>query len=72
MLLLGNFTARFFFGGTETIHALRGQWREIPAGDATVSALATLHPLDLMAAPINKRLVWADLLAFKARGATPA
>ena len=67
VLLLGNFTARFFFGGAETIHALRGQWREISAGETTVPALATLHPLDLMAAPINKRLVWADLLAFRAK-----
>ena len=66
VLILGNFTARFFFGTGETIHGLRGEWREISAGDRILPALATLHPVDLMTAPVNKRLAWADLLAFKA------
>ncbi|MBO9168009.1 uracil-DNA glycosylase [Rhizobium sp. L245/93] len=67
LLLLGNFTARFFFGGNETIHALRGHWREIGAGAGSVPAIATLHPQDLLTAPINKRLAWQDLLAFRRR-----
>jgi DNA polymerase len=67
LLLLGNFTARFFFGASETIHQLRGEWRELSAGGHRVPALATLHPQDLVAAPVNKRFAWADLLAFKAR-----
>ncbi|CAN7646966.1 uracil-DNA glycosylase [Rhizobium sp. LjRoot30] len=67
VLLLGNFSARFFFGGSETIHSVRGQWREISAGSLTVPAIASLHPQELLTAPINKRLAWADLLAFRAR-----
>jgi DNA polymerase len=67
LLLLGNFTARFFFGGNDTIHQLRGEWRELPVGGITVATLATLHPQDLVTAPINKRFAWQDLLAFKAR-----
>ncbi|ACP24585.1 DNA polymerase [Sinorhizobium fredii NGR234] len=67
MLLLGNFTARFFFGTNETIHQTRGQWRELSAGGHLVPALATLHPQDLISAPVNKRFAWQDLLAFKAR-----
>ena len=67
VLLLGNFTARFFFGTNETIHQTRGQWRELSAGGHLVPALATLHPQDLITAPINKRFAWQDLLAFKAR-----
>ena len=66
LLLLGNFAARFFFGGTETIHQMRGVWREIHIAGRTVPALATLHPQDLVAAPISKRLAWQDLLAFRA------
>lgn len=65
VLLLGNFTARFFFGGNETIHSLRGQWRDIGIGGGKAPAIATLHPQDLLTAPINKRLAWQDLLAFK-------
>ncbi|MBN7804648.1 uracil-DNA glycosylase [Agrobacterium rosae] len=66
LLLLGNFTARFFFGGTGTIHTLRGQWRDVASGHGTVPAIATLHPQELLNAPASKPLAWQDLLAFKA------
>ncbi|MCV9963488.1 uracil-DNA glycosylase [Pararhizobium sp. BT-229] len=67
LLVLGNFAGRFFFGGNDTIHHMRGEWRDIPVGGITVSALATLHPQDLISAPASKRLAWQDLLAFRAR-----
>jgi uracil-DNA glycosylase len=71
LLILGNFAGRFFFGGSDTIHHMRGEWRDIsvggPVGGLTVPALATLHPQDLMSAPASKRLAWQDLLAFRAR-----
>lgn len=67
VLVLGNFAARFFFGETGTIHALRGKWREIGAGGHTVRAMATLHPQELLAAPASKALAWMDLLAFSER-----
>lgn len=67
LLILGNFAARFFFGGNEMIHHMRGEWRDIQIGNITVPALATLHPQDLTSAPASKRLAWQDLLAFRAR-----
>ena len=67
LLLLGNFTARFFFGGTGTIHTLRGQWRDVAVGPSTAPAIATLHPQELLNAPASKSLAWNDLLAFQAR-----
>lgn len=71
LLILGNFAGRFFFGGNDTIHHMRGEWRDIsvggPVGGLTIPALATLHPQDLMSAPASKRLAWQDLLAFRAR-----
>lgn len=67
ILLFGNFAARFFFGENDSIHGLRGQWREIGAASIAVPAIATLHPQDLLTAPINKRLAWNDLLAFRSR-----
>lgn len=66
LLLLGNFTARFFFGGTGTIHTLRGQWRDVASGQGTAPAIATLHPQELLNAPASKPLAWQDLLAFQA------
>ncbi|CDZ29383.1 uracil-DNA glycosylase family protein [Neorhizobium galegae] len=67
LLLLGNFPARFFFGGNGTIHSMRGEWRELSFGGIAVSAIATLHPQELLAAPANKALAWQDLLMFKMR-----
>ncbi|MFJ6322510.1 MULTISPECIES: uracil-DNA glycosylase family protein [unclassified Rhizobium] len=67
LLLLGNFTARHFFESAETIHGLRGQWREIDILGRRIPAIASLHPQELLTAPINKRLAWSDLLAFKNR-----
>jgi len=67
LLLLGNFPARFFLGETGTIHSLRGQWRDISFAGTNLSAIATLHPQELLAAPANKALAWQDLLKFKSR-----
>ncbi len=67
ILVLGNFAARFFFGETGTIHALRGKWREIGSGGAPLPAMATLHPQELLTAPASKALAWMDLMAFSER-----
>lgn len=67
ILLLGNFATKFFFDSPENIQTLRGKWREISFQNSTFTALATLHPSDLLTAPISKRLAWADLLEFKSQ-----
>ncbi len=66
LLILGNFAARFLLRSNDTIHQLRGQWRQIEISGRSVPAFATLHPQDLATAPISKRLAWQDLLAFRA------
>jgi uracil-DNA glycosylase len=66
LLVLGNFAARFLFRSNDTIHQLRGEWREIDICGRTIPAFATLHPQDLVTAAISKRLAWQDLLAFRA------
>ncbi|MGJ7037640.1 DNA polymerase [Shinella sp. BE166] len=66
LLVLGNFAARFLFRSNDTIHQLRGEWREITISGQKIPAFATLHPQDLATAPISKRLAWQDLLAFRA------
>ncbi len=67
ILLLGNYSARFFLGGNETINGLRGRWREVGIAGQSFQALASYHPQDLLAAPATKALAWQDLLTF-ARG----
>lgn len=66
LLVLGNFAARFLFRSNDTIHQLRGDWREIDVCGRIIPAFATLHPQDLVTAAISKRLAWQDLLAFRA------
>lgn len=66
LLVLGNFAARFLFRSNDTIHQLRGEWREITISGRNIPAFATLHPQDLATAPVSKRLAWQDLLAFRA------
>lgn len=66
LLILGNFAARFLLRSNETIHQLRGTWRDVSISGNTIPAFATLHPQDLVTAPVSKRLAWQDLLAFRA------
>ncbi|MDE1159282.1 MAG: uracil-DNA glycosylase [Neorhizobium sp.] len=65
VLLLGNFPARYLFGGNDTIHSMRGEWRDVRFGACEFKAIATLHPQDLITAPGNKALAWRDLLTFR-------
>jgi uracil-DNA glycosylase len=66
LLILGNFAARFLLRSNDTIHQLRGEWRDIAISGRTIPTFATLHPQDLVTAPVSKRLAWQDLLAFRA------
>ncbi|SOB94704.1 uracil-DNA glycosylase [Rhodobacter maris] len=62
IVLMGN-TACAAALGTRGITRLRGSWTEAFGRPA----LPTLHPANLLRAPANKRLVWADLLSLRAR-----
>lgn len=66
LLILGNFAARFLLRSNDMIHQLRGEWQEVAVSGRTIPAFATLHPQDLVTAPVSKRLAWQDLLAFRA------
>lgn len=67
VLVLGNLPARILSGEPKAgIHGLRGRRFAFAAGDASVSAFATFHPLELLTTPASKRLAWQDLLQFRA------
>lgn len=66
ILMLGNHTVRTLIDPQGSIHSLRGQWFDLQvAGGASVPAIATFHPADLIQAPLNKKLAWRDLLMFR-------
>lgn len=62
IVLMGN-TACAAALNTRGITRLRGSW----ATAFGRPALPTLHPANLLRTPINKRLVWADLLDLRAK-----
>lgn len=67
IVALGGSAAKEVLGVTQGIMQLRGKWREMKMGTATVQAMGTLHPAYLLRAPAAKQLAWLDLLAIKAR-----
>jgi len=66
LVCLGAAAAKELMNTSEGILRLRGQWREFDTGKRTIRAMATLHPAYLLRQPLQKRLVWRDLLALKA------
>ena len=69
VLLVGAAAAKAVLNTEEGLMKIRGQWREhrLAADDATVPAMATLHPAFLLRQPQAKRVVWADILSLAAR-----
>lgn len=66
VLLLGGAAAKHILDVADGIMRIRGKWREIPCGDRTVKAMATLHPAYLLRTPAAKRQAWRDLMAVRA------
>lgn len=67
IVALGGSAAKEVLGVSEGIMRLRGKWRDVKIGNATIPALATLHPAYLLRTPAAKQLAWLDLLAIQAR-----
>lgn len=67
VLVLGNLPVRILSDSPRAgIHAVRGRWFEVEAGDTRFRAFATFHPEELITTPASKRYVWQDLLRFRA------
>jgi uracil-DNA glycosylase family 4 len=66
LICLGATAAKELLQTSEGILRLRGQWRPYVIGGREIRAMATLHPSHLLLQPIQKRLVWRDLLSLKA------
>ena len=67
VVALGGSAAKEVFGVTDGIMRLRGKWKDVTFGQASVQAIATLHPSYLLGTPAAKQLAWLDLLQIKAR-----
>lgn len=70
LVCLGPMAAKELLPTTEGILRVRGQWFPYDTGKRTIQAMATLHPSYLLLQPLQKRLVWRDLLGLKAAMAT--
>jgi DNA polymerase len=67
LVLLGGASAKAMLSTNEGILRLRGQWRSYDAGTKKITAMATLHPAYLLRQPLQKKLVWRDLLALNVK-----
>lgn len=66
LICLGGAAAKELLDTREGILRLRGHWLAYDTGRRQIRAMATLHPAYLLRQPLQKRLVWRDLLALKA------
>ena len=66
ILFLGGAGARGLLDLTEGVTKLRGRpYLYRPAGGEPIPAAITFHPAYLLRQPLQKRLVWRDLLALR-------
>lgn len=66
LICLGPMAAKELLPTTEGLLRIRGQWFPYDTGRRQIRAMATLHPSYLLLQPLQKRLVWRDLLALRA------
>ncbi|MBP0614739.1 uracil-DNA glycosylase [Jiella mangrovi] len=70
IVCLGSPAAKAILGANEGILRIRGKWQAYSfdlSPDATIPAIAMLHPAYLLRQPAQKALAWRDLLALKAK-----
>lgn len=68
MLTVGKVPTEAFFPDVKGITRARGTWREFDLGNGTsCPTLPIFHPAFLLRQPAQKRWVWRDLLAVKAK-----
>ena len=65
ILTLGGPATAAILGVSDGILKVRGKWREVTAGGASVRVMPSLHPAYLLRTPAAKRQAWRDLLAIK-------
>ncbi|WEK49712.1 MAG: uracil-DNA glycosylase [Candidatus Kaistia colombiensis] len=65
LVCLGPMAAKELLPTTEGLLRMRGQWFPYDTGKRQIQAMATLHPSYLLLQPLQKRLVWRDLLVLR-------
>ena len=65
LVCLGGPSAQTLLGIKDGITRARGRWFTYDTGKREIRALATFHPAFLLRSPLQKRLVWRDLIAIK-------
>lgn len=61
LLVLGGAAANSLLDMSDTILKMRGKFYDYEG----ITLMPTLHPINLMKQPLQKKLAWVDLLAFK-------
>ncbi|WP_075217030.1 uracil-DNA glycosylase [Mongoliimonas terrestris] len=69
LVFLGGQPAKALAGGDAArmgIRKLRGRWLDFDTGQRVIKAMPTFHPAYLLRNPVEKRMVWRDMLAVRA------
>ncbi len=74
IILCGGVAAKSLLGSEYSISRLRKKWHDykprtqaINSGNISIPAIATYHPSYLLRTPIQKKLVWEDMLILQKR-----
>jgi uracil-DNA glycosylase len=65
LLCLGGPPMQALCDQKDGVNKTRGQWFDYVVGERRIKALSTLNPAFLMKQPLQKRLVWRDMLLLK-------
>lgn len=67
VLMLGGVSAKALTGKDDGITRMRGKWRTLSFGEATLPAIPAYHPAYLLRQPHLKGLAWKDFLSVRSK-----
>ena len=62
LISIGRLPANILFNNSESIKKMHGKWQELLLSDKNIAVMAILDPVILPKNPMDKSLIWADIL----------
>ncbi len=67
LISIGRLPANILFNNSESIKKMRGKWQELLLVNKNIAVMAILDPVILPKTPMDKSLIWADILMINQR-----
>ena len=65
IILLGGAAAKILLNSNQGIVKLRGRWSSYELADRQIDTMPIFHPANLLSQPLQKQMVWQDLLKIR-------